>query len=53
MAHEEARIMSKNVDPSVDNLINEKLSVFDELADANHEIEDLKLRLAWLERTFD
>ena len=53
MAHEEIRNMSKNTDASVDNGNNEKKSTLEQLADANHEIEDLKLQIAWLERSYE
>jgi len=53
MAHEERRDMSKNTDASVDNCSNDHKSTQEQLADANHEIEELKLQIAWLERSYE
>jgi len=53
MAHEDRRNMSKNTDASLDNCNNEKKSTLEQLADANHEIEELKLQIAWLERSYE
>jgi len=53
MAHEERRNMSKNTDANLDNRSNEQKSASEQLADANHEIEDLKLQIAWLERSYE
>jgi len=53
MAHEERRNMSKNTDASVDNCHVEHKLTQEQLADANHEIEDLKLQIAWLERSYE
>jgi hypothetical protein len=53
MAHEERRDMSKNTDVNVDNRSNEQKSAQELLADANHEIEELKLQIAWLERSYE
>jgi len=53
MAHEERRDMSKNTDANVDNCNNEQKSTREQLADANHEIEELKLQIAWLERSYE
>ena len=53
MAHEERRNMSKNTDASLDNRSNEQKSALEQLADANHEIEELKLQIAWLERSYE
>ncbi len=53
MAHEEKCNMSKSTDASVDNCDNDQKSVLEQLADANHEIEDLKLQIAWLERSYE
>jgi len=53
MAHEERQNMSKNTDASVDNCSNEQKSALEQLADANHEIEELKLQIAWLERSYE
>lgn len=51
MTHEERRNMSNAADANND--INEQKSIMEQLNDANHEIEGLKLRLAWFERTCD
>lgn len=53
MAHEERRNMSKHTDASVDNCNDDQKSALEQLADANHEIEDLKLQIAWLERSYE
>ena len=53
MAHEERRDMSKSTDASLDNCSNEPKSTLEKLADANHEIEELKLQIAWLERSYE
>lgn len=53
MAHEERRNMSKNTDANLDNHSNEQKTAVELLADANHEIEELKLQIAWLERSYE
>jgi len=53
MAHEERRNMSKNTDANLDNRSNDQKTATEQLADANHEIEELKLQIAWLERTYE
>ncbi len=53
MAHEERQDMSKNNDASVDNRSNEQKSTLEKLTDAHHEIEELKLQIAWLERSYE
>jgi hypothetical protein len=53
MAHEERRNMSKHTDANVDNCNDVQKSALEQLADANHEIEDLKLQIAWLERSYE
>ena len=53
MAHEERRNMSKNTDATVDNGNDEQKSATEKLVDANHEIEELKLQIAWLERSYE
>lgn len=53
MAHEERREMSNNTDAMLDNTANEQKSALEQLADANHEIEELKLQIAWLERSYE
>jgi hypothetical protein len=53
MAHEERRNMSKNTDANLDNRSIEQKSASEQLADANHEIEDIKLQIAWLERSYE
>jgi hypothetical protein len=45
--------MSKNTDANLDNRSIEQKSASEQLADANHEIEDLKLQIAWLERSYE
>ncbi|MEI6893050.1 MAG: hypothetical protein V5789_00100 [Colwellia sp.] len=51
MAHEERGNMSNDTDVSAES--NEQKSVSEQLVDANHEIEDLKLQVAWLERSHE
>jgi len=53
MAHEERRNMSNNTDAKLDNLTNEQKTAVEQLADANREIEELKLQIAWLERSYE
>ncbi len=53
MAYEERHDMSKNTDASLDNCSYEQKSTQEQLADANHEIEELKLQIAWLERSYE
>jgi len=53
MAHEDRRNMSKNTDANLDNRNNEQRTATEQLADANHEIEELKLQIAWLERSYE
>lgn len=53
MAHEERRTMSQNAEANLDNLSNEQKSTLQQLADANREIEELKLQIAWLERSYE
>jgi hypothetical protein len=45
--------MSKNTDASLVNRSNEQKSAVEQLADANHDIEEFKLQIAWLERTYE
>lgn len=51
MTHEERRNMSNNADANT--VSNESKSMREQLNDANHEIEGLKLQLAWFERSCD
>ncbi|WP_170176804.1 hypothetical protein [Litorilituus sediminis] len=53
MAHEERRTMSQKAEANLDNLSNEHESTLQQLADANREIEELKLQIAWLERSYE
>jgi hypothetical protein len=53
MAHEERRNMSKNIDATLENHSNEQKTVVEQLAEANNEIEELKLQILWLERTYE
>lgn len=53
MAHEDRRNMSNNTDTNLDSSNNDQQSVVEKLADANHEIEQLKLQIAWLERSYE
>jgi hypothetical protein len=45
--------MSKSTDVNVDNCNDEQKSAIEKLADAHHEIEELKLQIAWLERSYE
>jgi len=38
---------------SIENSDNEQKTIQQQLADANNEIADLKLQLAWLERSYE
>jgi len=53
MAHEDRRNMSTSTDANIDNCSDDQKSVQEQLADANHEIEDLKLQIAWLECSYE
>ncbi|WP_170252843.1 hypothetical protein [Colwellia echini] len=53
MSHEERRNMSINTDADANADKTESKSMMEQLNDANHEIEDLKLQLAWFERSSD
>jgi hypothetical protein len=45
--------MSKNTELNVDSSINEQKTEQQQLADANSEIAELKLQIAWLERSYE
>jgi hypothetical protein len=53
MAHEDRSNMSKNTELNTDNSANEQKSTQQQLADAHSEIADLKLQIAWLERSYE
>ena len=53
MAHEDRSNMSKNTELNAENAANEQKSTLQELADANNEIAELKLQIAWLERSYE
>lgn len=57
MAHEDRSNMSKNTELNVvsieGNSINEQKTAQQQLADANSEIAELKLQIAWLERSYE
>ncbi len=57
MAHEDRSNMSKNTElnaVSIDgNRTNEQKTTQQELADAHNEIAELKLQIAWLERSYE
>lgn len=45
--------MSNNTELNLDKCGNEQKSPQQELADANNEIAELKLQIAWLERSYE
>lgn len=45
--------MSKNTELNVENSMNEQKTTQQQLADANNEIVELKLQIAWLERSYE
>lgn len=57
MAHEDRSNMSKNTELNVvsieSNSTNEQKTTQQQLADANSEIAELKLQIAWLERSYE
>jgi|TARA_R110002050_G_scaffold140132_5_gene264774 hypothetical protein len=53
MAHEDSSNMSNNTELNAENSINEQKTTQQQLADAHNEIEDLKLQIAWLERSYE
>jgi len=53
MAHEDRSNMMKNADMNAENTNNEQKTVQEQLADANNEIAELKLQIAWLERSYE
>ncbi|MBU2894252.1 hypothetical protein KO495_13110 [Colwellia sp. D2M02] len=53
MAHEERNKMLNTIDAKLDNTTEDNKSTLELLADANHQIEELKLQIAWLERSYE
>jgi len=53
MAHEDSSNMSKNTELNADGQSNEQKTTQQQLADANNEIAELKLQIAWLERSYE
>jgi hypothetical protein len=53
MAHEDRNKMLKNTDTKFEKSTDEHKSAVELLADANHQIEELKLQIAWLERSYE
>jgi hypothetical protein len=53
MAHKERSNMSNNTEINVDKCGNEEKSTQQQLADAHNEIAELKLQIAWLERSYE
>lgn len=53
MAHEDRSNMMKNTDMNAENTNNEQKTVQEQLADAHNEIAELKLQIAWLERSYE
>lgn len=53
MAHEDRSSMLINTELNTKNSTNERKTTQQELADANSEIAELKLKLMWLERSYE
>jgi len=53
MAHEDRSNMSQNTELNVEQCSNEQKTTQQQLADANNEIAELKLQIAWLERSYE
>ncbi len=53
MAHEDRSNMTKSIELNTENKANEQKTTQQELADAHSEIADLKLQIAWLERSYE
>jgi len=53
MAHEDRSNMLMNTDLSAKSHTDEQKTTQQQLADAHSEIADLKLQLAWLERSYE
>ncbi len=53
MAHEDRISMSKTTEMNAENSMNEQKTTQQQLADANSEIAELKLQIAWLERSYE
>lgn len=53
MAHEDRSNMSQNTELNVESSNNEQKTTQQQLADANNEIAELKLQIAWLERSYE
>jgi len=57
MAHEDRSNMSQNTELNTelnaDKYSNEQKTTQQQLADANNEIAELKLQIAWLERSYE
>ena len=53
MAHEEISNMSNNTEINVDKCGNDEKTTQQQLVDAHNEIAELKLQIAWLERSYE
>jgi len=53
MAHEDRSNMSKNTELNADKSNPEQKTTQEQVADANKEIAELKLQIAWLERSYE
>jgi TolA-binding protein len=53
IAHKDRSNMSNNTELNVDKRSNEQDTMQQQLADANNEIAELKLQIAWLERSYE
>jgi TolA-binding protein len=53
MAYEDSSNMLNNSNVHSESNTNEQQTVQQQLADANHQIEELKQQIAWLERSYE
>jgi hypothetical protein len=53
MLYEDRNNMLLKTELSVESSDNDQKTIQQQLADANNEIADLKLQLAWLERSYE
>jgi len=53
MAHEDTMTMSSNTEQKLDQVNEEQKCVQQQLIDANKQIEELKMQIAWLERSYE
>jgi len=53
MAYEDSSNMLNNSNVHSESNTNEQQTVQQQLTDANHQIEELKQQIAWLERSYE